>query len=188
MTPELRRRSALALFIAMALATACGLPHLPSVDPLSSLTESSWVGAVCAALLYACLAWFFASRALQQVWRGRHASLALWLSVVLVTAALSVWALTVLKGETGDARLLCWLITLPLWSCLSGLTRSGALCHSLRRMDGGEDFVEHLGAAYHVHMRRSSDQYRPRTWQYSSHRGEDDVVTVAEAAYKATRS
>lgn len=188
MTPELRRRSALALFIAMALATACGLPHLPSVDPLYALTESSVAGAACAAFLYAGISWFCASRALQQVWHGRSTPLALWLSVALVITGLSVWALSVLKGETGDARLLCWLTTLPLWSCLSGLTRSGALCQSLRRVEGDEDFVEHLGAAYHVHMRRSPNEYGPRTWQYSSRRGEDDIVTVAEAAYKATRS
>ena len=188
MTPELRRRSALALFIAMALATACGLPHLPSVDPLAAMTEGSLVGTACAAFLYAGVSWFCASRALQQVWQGRSAPLALWLSVALVIAGLTLWALNVLKGEAGDARLLCWLITLPLWSCLSGLTRSGALCNSLRRLDGDEDFVEHLGATYHVHMRRSPDQYRSRTWQYGGHGGEDDVVTVTETAYKATRS
>lgn len=186
MTPELRRRSALALFIAMALATACGLPHLPSVDPLSVLTEGSLLGHGLVALIYAGLSWFGASRALQRVWHGHHASVALWLSVVLVVIALSMWAFSVLKGETGDARLLCWLVTLPVWSWLSGLTRSGAL--NLRRSERGDDFAEHLGAAYHVHMRRTSDEHRPRTWQYSSHRGEDDIVTVAEAAYEATRS
>lgn len=188
MTPDLRRRSALALFVAMALATVCGLPHLPSVDPLSSLTEGTLVGTVGAAFLYAGVAWFCTSRALQQVWRGRAASLALWLSVALVVVALSMWTLSVLKGETGDARLLCWLITLPLWCSLSGLTRAGVLSQRLRRTDGGEDFVEHLGAAYHVHMRRASDQRRLRTWQYGGHGGEDDVVTVAEATYEATRS
>lgn len=188
MTPELRRRSALALFVAMALATLCGLPHLPSVDPLSAWTEGSVLGTLATASLYAGLTWWCASRALRQVWRGAREALALWFTVGLVVTALSMWMLSLLRGEPGDARLLCWLITLPLWSCLSGLTRSGVLAHSLCGTEGSEDFVEHLGAAYHVHMRRATDERRPRTWQYASHGGEDDVVTVAEATYKATRS
>ncbi|MFO1338830.1 MAG: hypothetical protein U1F53_11445, partial [Burkholderiaceae bacterium] len=125
MTADMSRRCAIALFLALAMAAGAGLLAWPAFDPLApwrtvlGLVPSGALLALAAAL-GGRLALRQLGRHVHRAWAARPAQAALWLTWAL---GLASWTLGTLPGQPApaDARLLCWLALLPVWTAAAGL-------------------------------------------------------------------
>lgn len=191
MSPELRRRSALALFVALALATLFGLPSLPAVDPLMSWRLAMEGGEWLALAVYLASASAALWLALHPVWPDRWPGWAVTLGGLAVLLASGLWLTSLSTSAVGDARLLCWLISLPLWSALAGLLQRSNRSTSADQPTFGPEGIERredFAAVYHVHMARRRDAMDHSSWPYGGMSGHDDVVALSHTAYEGHRA
>ena len=189
MTPELSHRCALLLFVALAMAVACGLLAAPVLDPLAPLRRLPLAGTLLAAMCHGSLAWLGLS--LTQRWLA-PASSALPSRAflgLLVGAALAWWMASLLLGGGADARILLWLQTLPLWALVAGLPggfkpagRRGRALPGATFPQRGKHPLEHLGAVDHGHVRRARNVPGAGAGQQRAGGRKDNVVAMAEAA------
>lgn len=187
MTPDMSRRYALALFLALSVAVGVGLLSLPAFDP--TLPLRPWLGTWASGCVLATAAFIGGHLTLRQLgrahpaWSLRLPRAVMWLAWGL---AQSTWLLGLLQGQTADGRALLWLALSPLWLAASGLWgRSGPGSETVSRLrppqglpqrgDGG-------GVIDHVDVRRPLDVKLPGTSQQRIRGREDDVVAMAVEA------
>ena len=190
MTADMSRRCAIALFLALAAAAGAGLLAWPAFDPLApwrtglGLLPSGALLALAAAL-GGHLALRQLGRHAHRAWAARPARAGLWLTWAL---GLGSWAFGALPGQAApaDARLLCWLALLPLWTAAAGLWgRRGAggarpaSCRSAGPLQLGPDQGPDLGPVDQVDMGAARDVLVPGVGEQRVRRREDDVVAVA---------
>jgi hypothetical protein len=195
MTPEVTRRCASFLFLALALATGFGLLSMPAFDWLSPITRLSGALGWLPLVLHAGLTWLCTTLVMRQLalhvhpaWYTRHTR---WLALAVVGAALAWWLQSAYRLGSADGRALLWLQTLVLWLWPAGLL-SAPLVPSRSRRNGDANGVEQaqyrwhdtgsmkeveVGSAGHMALRR------PR--QQRSVGRKDDVVSAAEDTEEA---
>lgn len=190
MTADMSRRCAIALFLALAAAAGAGLLAWPAFDPLAPWRAA--LGLVPSGAVLALVAGLGGRLALRQLgrhahraWATRPARAALWLTWAL---GLASWGLGALPNQAApaDARLLCWLALLPLWTAAAGLwgrRAAGGEWAASSRSRGplqlGPDQGHDLGPVDQVHMGAAGDVLVPRAGEQRVRRREDDVVAMA---------
>lgn len=192
MTPELSHRCAQMLFLALAMAVACGLWAAPALDPLAPLRRLPLAGTLLAAMSHVSLAWLGLNLTLRWLAPRSSTPPPRPLLGLLVAGALAWWMLSLLLGGGADARALLWLQSLPLWALVAGLPAgrrpAGRTLHRRRSAPGaalsqrGEDLLEHVGSVDHGHMRRARQVPGTGTGQQRPGSRKDNVVAMAEAA------
>lgn len=202
MPSELQRRLGLALFTALAFATATGLVLMPAFDPVAGLRPR--LGAAGAGALLVALAAAGSQLTLRQLgrrvhprWGGQGWRALAWLGWA---AAVAAWLLPqAAHGVTtpatapaaADGRALLWLALAPLWLAAAGLwggrggraSARGAVRGPLgappqRLPHGGPG----RGVLDHLDVGRGLDVQRPGAGQARVRRREDDVVAMAPEA------
>lgn len=190
MTADMSCRCAIAMFLALAIAAGAGLLAWPAFDPLAPWRAA--LGLLPSGALLALAAALGGRMALRQLgrhahraWSSRPAQAALWLTWAL---GLACWALGALPGQTApaDARLLCWLALLPVWTAAAGLWGRRGAGGAQPVSDGrrgplqlGPDQGHDLGPVDQVNMGTAGDVLVPRTGEQRVRRREDDVVAMA---------
>jgi hypothetical protein len=195
MTPELTRRCASFLFLALALATAFGLMSLPAFDWLEPITRLSGELAWLTFSLHATLTWLCISLVTRQLARHVHpawqSSAARGAALVLLGLALGWWLLTHYRLDNADGRGLLWLQTLVLLLWPAGLL-SGTARPARSNRGGDIDDAElsqycwhDTGAMKEVEVGRGGHMASPRARQHRALGRKHDVIRVAEDAEEA---
>lgn len=185
MTPDMSRRYALALYLALSAAVGVGLLSMPAFDPMYPLRP--WLGAWSAGALLAMAALAGGLLSLRQLGRSIHPAWStpvtraiLWLTWAI---ALAIWSMGLLHAQAADGRALLWLTLSPLWLAASGLwgralPGSGVAPQRLP-IERFPQRGEGLGMVEQVDVRRPLDVQRPGAGQERVRGREDDVVAMA---------
>jgi hypothetical protein len=151
MTPEIARRSASLLFVALALAAGFGLMSLPAFDWLGPISRLPGVLGWMGFGLHTGLAWLCTSLVLRQLAQHVHpdweATPTRWMVVALIGLALIWWLQSALRTGSADGRGLLWLETLALWLWPAGLL--SAAPHPARANRGRLDGMEPAEYRWH---------------------------------------
>lgn len=185
MTPDMSRRYALALFLALSTAVGIGLLSMPAFDPMYALRPwlGPWLGGAMlamGALLGGHLTLRQLARSVHPAWSTAATRALLWLVWAL---ALSTWLFGLLQGQPADGRGLLWLALSPFWLAASGLwgraTPGSDVLARRRPTERLPQRGEGLGMMEQVDVRRSLDVQLPGTGKQSVRGREDDVVAMA---------
>ena len=196
MTPEITRRCASLLFLALALATGFGLMSLPAFDWLGPVARLPGALGGLAFVLHAGLAWVCTRLVLRQLawhvypdWQIRGTR---WLALVLVGAALGWWLQSAWRTGSADGRGLLWLEALVLWLWPAGLLPAAPSTASASRSDRGSDAAEPAQYRWHdtgtmkeVEVGSGGHMALSRPRQDRAMSRKNDVVRLAENTEKA---
>lgn len=185
MPPDMSRRYALALYLALSAAIGVGLLSMPAFDPMYPLRPwmGIWPGGAVlaiAALAGGLLTLRQLGRSIHPAWSTPVTRAMLWLTWSL---ALATWSLGLLHGQAADGRALLWLALSPLWLAASGLwgraLPGSAVAPRSRPIERFPQRGEGLGMAEHVDVRRPLDVQLPGAGKQRVRGREDDVVAMA---------
>jgi hypothetical protein len=194
MPSDMQHRLGLAIFAALAFASATGFTLMPAFDPVAWLRPQ--LGTAGAGALLVALAAAGSQLTLRQLGRRGHPRLArgslravVWLAWGVSAAA---WLLAELARHGADGRALLWLALSPAWLAAAGLwgrSAGGASGESPRHSGGFRPTPDgtpyggpRRGVMDQIDMGRGLDVQRPGTGKERIRRREDDVVAMAPEA------